>query len=65
MEKEVQSAMAAIEVKNVHKAFGSVKAIDGLDLSIDEGQVCADYTAALRAVAVKDEPHPAQCKWHC
>jgi hypothetical protein len=27
--------------------------------------VCADYTAALRAVAVKDEPSPAQCKWHC
>jgi hypothetical protein len=28
-------------------------------------EVCADYTAALRAVAVKDEPNPAQCKWHC
>jgi hypothetical protein len=27
--------------------------------------VCADYTAALRAVAVKDEPNPAQCKWNC
>jgi hypothetical protein len=28
-------------------------------------EVCADYTAALRAVAVENEPNPAQCKWHC
>jgi hypothetical protein len=28
-------------------------------------EVCADYTAALRAVAVKNEPNPASCKWHC
>ncbi|MDR0696672.1 MAG: hypothetical protein LBF68_03900 [Christensenellaceae bacterium] len=27
--------------------------------------VCADYTAALRAVAVESEPNPAVCKWHC
>jgi hypothetical protein len=28
-------------------------------------EVCADYTAALRAVAVEDEPNPAKCKWNC
>jgi hypothetical protein len=28
-------------------------------------QVCADYTAALKAVAVENEPNPALCKWHC
>jgi hypothetical protein len=27
-------------------------------------EVCADYTAALRAVAVDDEPNPARCAWH-
>jgi ABC-2 type transport system ATP-binding protein len=33
--------MAAIEIRNAHKDFGSARTIDGLDLSIDEGQVCA------------------------
>jgi hypothetical protein len=28
-------------------------------------EVCADYTAALRAVAVENEPNPAKCKWNC
>jgi hypothetical protein len=28
-------------------------------------EVCADYTAALCAVAVENEPNPAQCKWYC
>jgi hypothetical protein len=28
-------------------------------------EVCTDYTAALRAVAVENEPNPAQCKWYC
>jgi hypothetical protein len=42
----------------------------GLDASVTEyetvaEEVCADYTAALRAVAVENEPNPAQCKWHC
>ena len=27
--------------------------------------VCLDYTDALRAVAVKDEPNPAKLKWNC
>jgi hypothetical protein len=27
--------------------------------------VCADYTAALRSVAVENEPNPARCKWNC
>jgi hypothetical protein len=26
-------------------------------------EVCADYTAALRAVAVDGEPNPARCTW--
>lgn len=28
-------------------------------------EVCADITAALQAVAVKDEPNPAKIKWYC
>ncbi len=28
-------------------------------------ELCADYTAALKAVAVKDEPNPAKIKWNC
>ena len=28
-------------------------------------EVCLDYTAALRAVAVQDEPNPAKLKWNC
>ncbi|MDR2360640.1 MAG: DUF4180 domain-containing protein [Oscillospiraceae bacterium] len=28
-------------------------------------EVCADYTAALRAVAAPNEPNPAKCKWNC
>jgi len=28
-------------------------------------EVCLDYTAALRAVAVHDEPNPAKLKWNC
>jgi hypothetical protein len=28
-------------------------------------EVCADYTAALRAVALENEPNPAKCKWNC
>jgi hypothetical protein len=42
----------------------------GLDASEAEynaiaEEVCADYTAALRAVAVENEPNPAVCKWNC
>jgi len=42
----------------------------GLDASDDvyaeiaEG-VCLDYTAALKAVAVENEPNPAKLKWNC
>ena len=28
-------------------------------------EVCIDYTAALRAVAVESEPNPAKLKWNC
>ena len=28
-------------------------------------EVCLDYTAALRAVAVENEPNPARLKWNC
>ncbi|MCL2811329.1 MAG: hypothetical protein FWD25_05495 [Clostridia bacterium] len=28
-------------------------------------EICLDYTNALRAIAVKDEPHPAKIRWHC
>jgi hypothetical protein len=42
----------------------------GLDASEAEydaiaEEVCADYTTALQAVAVENEPNPARCKWHC
>ena len=28
-------------------------------------KVCADYTAALKAAAVENEPNPANIKWNC
>jgi hypothetical protein len=28
-------------------------------------EVCLDYTDALRAIAVEDEPNPAKLKWNC
>jgi len=28
-------------------------------------EVCLDYTYALRAVAVENEPNPAKLKWNC
>ena len=28
-------------------------------------EVCLDYMAALRTVAVKNEPNPAKLKWNC
>ena len=28
-------------------------------------EVCLDYTDALRAVAVENEPDPAKLKWNC
>lgn len=42
----------------------------GLDASEAEYQtiakeVCSEYTAALKAVAVENEPNPAVCMWHC
>jgi len=42
----------------------------GLEASAEEyaataEEVCLDYTQALRAVAVKDEPNPAKLKWNC
>jgi hypothetical protein len=42
----------------------------GLDASEAEynavaEEVCADYTATLRAVAVENEPNPAKCRWNC
>ncbi|MDR0413974.1 MAG: hypothetical protein LBH84_00975 [Prevotellaceae bacterium] len=41
----------------------------GLDASKAEYQavaeeVCADYTAALKAVSIENEPNPAKCKWN-
>ena len=33
--------MQSIQISNAHKSFGSVHAIDGLTLTIAEGQVCA------------------------
>ena len=28
-------------------------------------EVCLDYTAALKAIAVENEPNPAKLKWNC
>ena len=33
--------MTAIEAVGLRKAFGTVKALDGLDLSVPRGSVCA------------------------
>lgn len=42
----------------------------GLDASEDvyatiAEEVCLEYTEALRAIAVEDEPNPAKLKWNC
>ncbi|MCL2807514.1 MAG: hypothetical protein FWD27_05040 [Coriobacteriia bacterium] len=42
----------------------------GLEASNEEyaqiaEEVCANYTEALRAVAIADEPNPAKLKWNC
>ena len=42
----------------------------GIDASDDvyaviAEEVCLDYTEALRAIAVEDEPNPAKLKWNC
>ena len=42
----------------------------GLDACLEEyaqvaDEVCRDYTEALRTIAIKDEPNPAQLKWNC
>jgi len=42
----------------------------GLDANEEEyaeiaEEVCRDYTNALRAIAVEDEPNPAKLKWNC
>jgi len=42
----------------------------GLEATDDEymqiaEEVCLDYTAALRAIAVENEPNPAKLKWNC
>ena len=33
--------MASVELKNVHKSFGSVRVIDNIDLKIENGSFCA------------------------
>ena len=39
-------------------------ATDGEYSQIAE-EVCLDYTAALHAVAIENEPNPAKLKWNC
>ncbi len=39
-------------------------AADGVYAEIAE-EICSDYTNALRAVAVENEPNPAKLKWYC
>jgi hypothetical protein len=41
-----------------------LEATDEVYAAIAE-EVCLDYTDALRAVAVPDEPNPAKLKWNC
>jgi hypothetical protein len=41
-----------------------IEATDDVYSKIAE-EVCLDYTYALHAVAVKNEPNPAKLKWNC
>ena len=33
------TSVSAIEVENLHKAYGDLKAVDGLSLDVEEGEV--------------------------
>ena len=55
--------MAAIEAAGLRKAFGSVQALDGLDLEVPDGSVCgllgpngAGKTTAVRVLATLTRP---------
>ena len=55
--------MIAIEATGLHKSFGKVKALDGLDLSVPRGSVCAllgpngaGKTTAVRILATLARP---------
>jgi hypothetical protein len=41
-----------------------IEASDEVYVEIAE-EVCIDYTNALRAIAVENEPNPAKLKWNC
>ncbi|MDR2201145.1 MAG: hypothetical protein LBP26_00040 [Clostridiales bacterium] len=38
---------------------------DGAEYDRIAEEVCADYAAALAAVAIENEPKPVKCKWNC
>jgi hypothetical protein len=66
------SIHAAPHSLGVYFYAAAAVAYDRLGLAASEAEyntvaeeVCADYTAALRAVAVENEPNPAKCKWNC
>jgi ABC-2 type transport system ATP-binding protein len=55
--------MIAVEAEGLGKSFGSVRALDGLDLSVPQGQVCAllgpngaGKTTAIRVLATLTRP---------
>jgi len=52
-------AAAAVDYDRI-----GLEATENEDAIIAE-EVCLDYTAALRAVAVENEPNPAKLKWNC
>lgn len=59
----------AIEVDNLVKHFGDVKAVDGVTISVDEGQVFgllgpngAGKTTLVRIVATLSKPTSGQCR---
>jgi ABC-type multidrug transport system ATPase subunit len=62
--------VATIETAGLRKAFGQVQALDGLDLSVPRGDVCAllgpngaGKTTAIRILPRSPGQTPARPSW--
>jgi hypothetical protein len=52
------TAITPIEIRNLTKTFGAVRALDGLELTVREGEVHG-FLGTQRRRKVDDDPHTA------